>query len=484
MNYPLDRRVLLLCTALILVIGGCSVGPDYRSPESELPAAWSDAPAGGKTAAAEQWWTLYGDATLNQLVEEALLHNRDLALAAARVDEVRALARVADAQGMPAIDATFGRNRARSSERSSTPLPPGVALERNTYRGQLNVAYEVDLWGRLRDAAKAAYADLLATAAARDTVRITLASETVKAYYGLVALDSQVVATRKSLVLRSENLRLQRVRAEAGLINDFALRQLEAEVAAAEAQLPALEQRRTAQELALGVLLGRSPRALIESRITPASSREAPASAVIPQGLPSDLLLRRPDIIEAEQRMIAANARIGAARASLFPQISLTGFYGSDSAELGNLFTTPARIWQLGFALAQPIFQGGRLFGQIESIEAREKQTLIQYQKTVQNGFRETREALSAQTRAREGFEAETRRVAALAEALRLARIRYENGISSQLEVLDAERNLLGAELNRADALRQQRAAVADVVRALGGGWEEKAGATAAAPAR
>ncbi len=465
------KRNYVFLLIFLLLTGGCSVGPDYQRPATELPAAWSDAPADGKTAGAERWWTLYGDATLNRLVDEALANNRDLAIATARVDEVRALLRVADSQFAPAVDAGFGRNRARSSSVSSTPLPPSVPLERNTYRGQINVAYEVDLWGRLRDSTKAAYADLLATEAARDTVRIALTSETIKTYYGLVALDSQVLSTRKSLDLRREDLRLQRVRATAGLINDFALRQLEAEVAAAEAQLPALEQRRTAQELALGVLLGRSPRALIESRITHAANLDEPASPVIPQGLPSDLLLRRPDIAEAEQRMIAANARIGAARAALFPQISLTGFYGSDSAELGNLFTGPARIWQLGFALAQPIFQGGRLFGQIESIEARERQTLAQYQKTVQNAFRETREALSAQTRARDTFVAETARTTALTDSLRLARLRYENGISSQLEVLDAERNLLSAELNRADALRAQRAAVADVVKALGGGW-------------
>ncbi len=467
------KRNLLFLFIFLLFAGGCSVGSDYQRPTTELPAAWSDAaPAGGKTVSAERWWTLYGDATLDRLVDEALANNRDLAIATARVDEVRALLRVADAQFVPAVDAAFGRNRARSSSLSSTPLPPNVPLERNTYRGQLNVAYEIDLWGRLRDSTRAAYADLLATEAARDTVLITLTGETIKAYYGLVALDSQVLSTRKSLDLRRENLRLQRIRANAGLINDFALRQLEAEVAAAEAQLPALEQRRTAQELALGVLLGRSPRALIESRITHAAGRDEPASPVIPQGLPSDLLLRRPDIAEAEQRMIAANARIGAARAALFPQISLTGFYGSDSAELGNLFTGPARIWQLGFALAQPIFQGGRLFGQIESIEARERQTLAQYQKTVQNAFRETREALSAQTRARETFVAETARTTALTDSLRLARIRYENGLTSQFEVLDAERNLLSAELNRADALRAQRAAVADVVKALGGGWD------------
>jgi multidrug efflux system outer membrane protein len=197
------------------------------------------------------------------------------------------------------------------------------------------------------------------------------------------------------------------------------------------------------------------------------------ATPVVPEGLPSDLLLRRPDIVQAEQRLIAANARIGQARAALFPSIVLTGYLGSESAALGDLFSGPARIWSLAFALAQPIFQGGRLFAEIEAVEAREQQALALYQKTLQEAFREVRQALNTQIKAREAFDAETLRVAALSDTVRLARIRYESGLLSQLEVIDAERNLLQAELNRADALRVQRAAVADLVKALGGGWKE-----------
>jgi multidrug efflux system outer membrane protein len=192
---------------------------------------------------------------------------------------------------------------------------------------------------------------------------------------------------------------------------------------------------------------------------------------VVPAGLPSDLLLRRPDIVQAEQRLIAANARIASARAALFPRISLTGFLGSESTSLGDLFSGPARIWQLAFGLAQPIFQGGRLSGEIEAVRARERQAVAQYQKTLQEAFREVREALIRQDRSREIFEAEGARVKALEETVRLARIRYDNGRSSQLEVIDAERNLLQAELNRIEALRAQRAAAADLVKALGGGW-------------
>jgi len=463
---------ILVATAMAVLIAGCAVGPDYRRPEVELPAAWQGAPAEGVKGVRDRWWTLYADPVLDRLVEEALANNLDLALAAARVDEARALLRIADAQFWPSVDAAAQADRSRSSEVTAMRLPLGTPIERTNYRAQLNVAYELDVWGRLRRGSEAAEAGLLATEAARYTVRIALASEIARVYYALVALDSQVEATRRSLQLRSEGLELQRARYAAGLINDFTLKQLEAEVAAAQAQLPPLQANRTAQELALAVLLGRSPRAIMEDAFPVDPDRSGLAVAIVPEGLPSDLLLRRPDVVEAEQRLIAANARIGEARAQLFPRIGLTGYLGSESSSLSDLFTGPASIWQLAFGLAQPIFQGGRLLGEIDAMEARQRQALAGYQKTLQEAFREVRTALSTQSRAREGYEAEGRRVAALTETLRLALIRYKTGLLSQLEVIDAERNLLQAELNRIDALRVQRAAVADVVRALGGGWE------------
>ncbi|MEQ1772309.1 MAG: efflux transporter outer membrane subunit [Burkholderiales bacterium] len=460
------------------MMAGCKTHPAYERPNVDLPAAWAG--VAGKSASpavvpGERWWTLYGDSALDTLVGEALEHNRDLALAAARVDEARALSRAADSLRYPSIDATAQRDRTRSSERSPLPIPAN-AIERNSYRAQINVAYELDLWGRRRGAGDAARAELLATQAAQETIRITLVSDVVSRYFTLMALDEQLAATQRSLALREENLGMQRVRHGVGLIGDFQLRQLEAEVAAARAQLPALERSRTSEELALAVLLGRSPRAITESTVQRSADRTTGNGPppVVPEGLPSDLLLRRPDIVQAEQRLIAANARIGVARASLFPRIALTGFLGSESGALGDLFSGPARIWQLAFALAQPIFQAGRLQSEIEAVKAREQQALAQYQKTLQESFREVRQALSAQTRSREIFEAETARGVALRDALRLARIRYENGLVSQLEVIDAERNLLAAELNRLDALRAQRVAVADLVRALGGGWSEK----------
>jgi len=472
-------RPSILGIVAAALLGGCALGPAYERPAAELPSTWKDAPAQGVKAPAERWWTLYGDPALDKLVDEALTHNQDLAAAIARVDEARALARIADSQFVPSVDATFQRDRTRNSERSPFPLPPS-AIERNSYRGQLNVSYEADLWGRLRSASNAARADLLATEAARETVRIALATEVVRGYFTLVALDAQIAATRRSLALRSEGLGLQKVRHTAGLINDFTLRQLEAEVAAAQAQLPTLESARTAQESALAVLAGRSPRAVLEGAIARRDAQGEPAVPVVPEGLPSDLLLRRPDVVQAEQALIAANARISEARAALFPRIGLTGYLGSESTALGDLFSGPARIWQVAFALAQPIFQGGRLFAEVEAVKARERQVVARYQKTLQQAFSEVRQALDAQVKAREAYDAESTRTVALADASRLARVRYENGLISQLEVIDADRSLLQAELNRSDALRAQRAAVADLVKALGGGWQGFASDTVA----
>jgi len=209
----------------------------------------------------------------------------------------------------------------------------------------------------------------------------------------------------------------------------------------------------------------------MEGAVARRAEQGEPAAPVVPEGLPSDLLLRRPDVASAEQLLIANNARISEARAALFPRIGLSGYLGSESSALSDLFTSPARIWSLGFGLAQPIFQGGRLFAEIDAVKARERQAVAQYQRTLQEAFREVRQALNTQVKAREVFEAESTRTVALGEALRLSLIRYQNGLLSQIEVLDSERNLLQAELNRSDALRVQRAAVADLVKALGGGW-------------
>jgi len=463
--------------AVAVTLSGCAhLAPDYKRPAVELPSGWAGPEGRDAASLGASWWKFYGDAQLDRLVEEAFAHNADLQLAVARVDEARALAGQARSGQFPTVDAGLDAQRTESSLRAPMPLPPGVARETNDYRAAVNVSYELDLWGRLRDATAAARAELLATDAARETVRIALAAGVVQGYFALRAFDEQLAATQRSLATRSESLALQKMRYENGLISEFEYHQLEAEVLAARAQLPVLERQRAAQENALAVLLGRSPRAIYEESVvtnaapTGETSDEPPA-LVVPAGVPSELLLRRPDLVETEHRLIAANARIGVARAAYFPSITLTGSRGSESTELSDLFTGAARASSVAAAVVQPIWNAGRISSQVQAANARERQALAQYRRAIENAFREVRDAIVAQVKTREQFDAENQRVAALRSTLRLAQLRYANGVASQLDVLDAERNLLAAELNRSDALRAQRAAVADLFKALGGGW-------------
>ena len=450
-----------------LVAAGCSVAPKYERPPAELPQAWKE--SAPRFAEDGRWWRIYEDAQLEALVDEGLKNNYDLVLAAARVDEARAAAAEARSFLLPRIDAQGSVSRDQISTRTAL-VPPGAPREFSSHRATLNLSYEVDLFGRLRGSVEAARAELAASEAAREAVRLALAAEVAKTYFSLRSFEQQVLLTRQTLDLREEALGLQRKRRNAGVIGDYELRQLEAEAAAARAQLPALEQAREREEVALQLLLGRDARQVFESQI---ARREAPdaklLAPVLPAGMPSELLLRRPDLVEAERRLAAANARIGVARAEMFPSIALTGFLGAESASLSSLFSGPAGIWQVAAALTQPIFSGGRTEARTAAAEARERALVAQYQQAVRNAFAEVRGALVAQTRAREVFEAESARADALAETLRLARLRYASGIASQLEVMDAERGLLAARASRIDALRAHRSAVADLFRALGG---------------
>lgn len=469
----------LVIVAMALLLGGCwSLAPRYERPPIELPAQWSGSEDRSSAAISVQWWKIYTDPMLDQLIEEAFAHNANLALAVARVDEARALAGFARSELFPLLDAGADRSRTQSSLRTNIPLPPGGERKTDSYRAGLNVSYELDLWGRLRDASGAARAELLATQAAHETVRLALAAEVTQGYFALRAYDEQIAATRRSIETRGEALALQKLRYEAGVISEFEYRQLEAEVLAARAQLPIIERSRAQQENALALLLGKSPRviysgATIEA-LAPSDAAPTLLASIVPPGLPSELLLRRPDLVEAEQRLIGAQARIGVARAAFFPSISLTGFYGSESAVLSDLFTGPAGSWRVAAALTQPIFGFGRASRLLEAANARQRQAVAQYQRAIQNAFREVRDAIITQTKTREQFEAEDQRVAALSQSLHLAELRYRNGITSQLEMLDAERNLLGARLNRSEALRAQRAAIAELFKSLGGGWELK----------
>jgi multidrug efflux system outer membrane protein len=452
---------------IVAVLVGCSVQPEYEKPAAELPEAWPrPAP---RFAEDGRWWRIYQDVELEKTVDEALAGNADLLIAAARVDEARALLGEANSFFWPRVDAQAGVSRQQISTRTATSFP-GIPREYSNHRATLNVSYELDLFGRLRAGSDAARAELEASEASREAVRLALAAQAAKSYFALRALDEQVYLTRQTVALREEALALQRKRLQGGVISEFDLRQLEAETAIVRAQLPPLERDREREEVALTVLLGRSPKQVFESKVRIREALdEMPGPPAIPSGLPSELLLRRPDLVEAERGLAAANARVAVARAEMFPSISLTAFLGSESAALSNLFAGgAAATWQIAAGITQPIFSGGRLKARSEAAQARERAALAQYQQAIRAAFGEVRTALIAQTRARESYDAESARAAALAETLRLARLRYENGVASQLDVIDAQRGLLAAQIARIEALRAHRAAVADLFRALG----------------
>jgi multidrug efflux system outer membrane protein len=458
------RRILLSSFALLTA---CATPPPAQPPKVELPTAFKE--TAPRFTEDGRWWRIYQDAELDKLVEEAIAQNTDLVIAAARVDEARAL--VADARGaqMPVIDARAGAQR-QDNSRATATFFPGIPTRYSDYRATLNVSWEVDVFGRLRATASAARADLQASEAARDGVRLALAAQVAKSYFALRAFDEQLAMTRRNVSLREDALVLQRKRYDGGVISEYDLRQLEAETASVRAQLPPLERSRDQEEAALAVLLGRSPKLIFEAGVGRTEIFDQSLhAAVLPAGMPSELLLRRPDLVEAERRLAAANARIEAARADMFPSIVLTGAAGRESAALSNLFSGPASLWLFAASVTQPIFAGGRLSARTDAARARERAALAQYQKSIQNAFSEVRTAIAGQSRSRESFEAESAREQALAQSLRLARLRYQNGISSQLDVIDAERGLLSARIARIEALRAQRAAIADLFRALGG---------------
>jgi multidrug efflux system outer membrane protein len=448
------------------------MAPEYQRPALPLPEAWPAAAQPGDAAKfdPQKWWGIYKDATLDALMDEALANNADLAVATARIDEARAQARITDAGLLPSVDASyaFARTGISKSGPSFTPGLPTTVFNDNALK--LGVSYELDLWGRLRSASNAARANLLATEAARQTVRNTLTAQVAQSYYALAALDGQVQVAERTVATRQDALKLDRVRAQAGVISDFELRQAESELAAVQAQLPALRAQRDSQQRALAVLLGRAPREVAAAAFA-LNAGDALPEAVVPAELPSQLLLRRPDLREAEQRLIAANANIGAARAAYFPSIGLTGYYGRESIELSDLFKGPSRIFQFAAAITQPIFNAGRIGAQVDAASAQQQQALAQYKLAVSNAFRDALDALSNQRAARETLEAQNARAAVLKQALDLAKLRYANGLASQLDVLDAERNLLAVELGLLDALRAARAATADLAKALGGGF-------------
>lgn len=486
MSKTTSRRLARTCLTPLftaLLLAGCAVGPDYQRPDLELPRDWRPTHASGAEAGAvrrtdsagERWWSLYADPVLDRLIDEALRYNADAAVAAARVLEARALAGLTDADLYPTISAGLSGDRTKNTLKGSFPRPADLPRTQNSYRATLDASYEVDLWGKYRRASEAARADLFAAESAREALHLSLTAQVAQQYFALLAADAQEAVAQRTLATRGETLDLFARRLEAGVLSEYDLHQAEAEQAATRSQLAALTQARERSESALALLLGRSPRAVMDGQIERGTPPPV-SDLVVPSGLPSDLLLRRPDLKEAEQKLVAANARIGAARAQYFPSIGLTAYLGGESVAFGSLFSGPAGIFQFAAAITQPIWNAGRIGASVDVSQARRDQALAEYRKAVASAFKDVRDTLAAQNAARETLAAETARSAALEKALKQAQLRFAAGIAGRLDVLDVERNLLAAELARIDSERARKAALADIFKAVGGGWSAAGG--------
>ena len=451
----------------LCLMSGCVQGPDYVKPTVEVPTHYRSGDTAALTASAneDQWWTGYGDRHLDALVEEALAKNRDLRIASGRVDEFAAILAGTRSQGLPQVGYGVSGSRARASQ---DKIPAFADPLSTTFSALLSASWEIDLWGRIRRETEAARANLLASEEAHRGVTLTIISGVIISYITLLDLDEQLRVSNETVAGRAKSVDVFEKRLEAGWISEFEMAQVRGEYEAAVASLPPIRQAIVVQENALSVLVGRTPGPI--ERATPKEIATFHQLAV-PSGLPSELLIRRPDILQAEQQLVASNALIGAARALFFPRINLTGLFGFASSSLGGLFSGPSRTWSFTGDVAGPIYTGGGLTAAVDQAEARRDQSLANYELVIQNAFRDVDDSLAAIRHAAEFRDAIARRVATLRRGVELANERYENGYSDYLEVLDTERSLFSAELQLASARGDYQRALVDLYRALGGDW-------------
>jgi outer membrane protein, multidrug efflux system len=442
----------------------CSMGPDYKRPpaDGEDRFRMADGLSGLPSLANLPWWDLLRDEELQQLIRVALAENKDLQRAVATVEEFRARALLARSDYFPGITVAGSAPAGRKAQF----LFPGFASPFNYYLLG-NLAWEVDLWGRVRRMNEAARADLLSKEENRRAMTIQLVSAVAEAYFNLRQFDMQLDIAKRTLQSWEESVRIAQARLRQGMTSKLDADQFEAERANAAARTAELQRQMVQSENHLSLLLGRKPFMIARGR--PLDEQMLPPD--VPAGLPSELLQRRPDLLVAEQQLAAATARIGAAKAERFPRITLTGLAGLAHPELSLIFTDPSSFGVFGAGLAAPLLNAQVLGFQQEAVEAQNKQALAQYQQAVLTAFREVEDALVAVSTARTQSEAQQQQVTALQSALKLAELRYKGGLANYLDVLVARRNLFESELALTGTRRLLLASTVQLYKALGGGW-------------
>jgi multidrug efflux system outer membrane protein len=469
----IKRCVLLL--ALGSLMTSCTVGPKYQRAKVQTPAVYRGvadptAAPDPQTLADTKWFEVFKDDKLQELIRAALVGNYDLREAVARIDAARANYGITRSDQFPTLDGSTDFVTERRSRDGSFSLPEPVRRDRTFGSVLLNLlTFEVDIWGRLRRATESARADLLATEENRKAVLTTLVSDVATAYFNLRELDAELEIAKRTLASRQESLRIISLRQQRGVSNMLEVRQAEQLVYSAAEVIPALEQSIEQQENFLSFLLGKNPDAVSRGR----SLTDQQMPPTVPAGLSSDLIERRPDIRAAEQSLISANAQIGVAKAAYFPRITLTGFLGFESAQLTKLFTGPRSVWAFAPQVVQPIFTAGRLKSNVRFTEAQRELFLIDYERTIQNAFREVSDSLVAHRKVKEVRAQRELLVTTLQDRSRLAYLRYTGGVSNLLEALDADRDYFDAELSLAQARRDELLTVVQLYKALGGGWQQ-----------
>lgn len=445
----------LCCTLLLILLTGCTVGPDYIRPDVTAHERWTVDYQSAAGLADSQWWKQFGDPALDRLIEQAVRENLDLKSATAKVDQYLGALDATRSQYFPQISAGFDAGSKRAA---------GITTE--SYQAALNATWELDLWGRIRRSSEAAQAQITGSEAGRRGVLLTLVANVASGYLTLRGLDRQLEITRATEKAYAESLNLFQLRFKYGTVSQLEVSQAESQYESARQSIPVYESQIRQQENLLSLLLGRAPGAIPRGKtldeLTPPD---------IPAGLPSQLLERRPDIIQAEQSLVAANAQVGVAIAGYFPKISLTGALGVASNDIGRLFVPGSNIWSAAGQAVAPLLNFGQTSGQVKQAEAQQQQALFQYQKAVLTGFKDVEDALIKTTKGREQLAAQKRQVAALEEYSRLSRLQFEAGTSNYLQVLDADRSLFTGKLNRTQTQYDLLVSLISVYKAMGGGW-------------
>lgn len=468
--HPSGRRAVGWTTPAalmtLLAASGCALGPDYVRPPVPVHEAWRDPSANApETLANTPWWDLFQDPVLQELIHKAIEGNLDLRIAVERIEEARALYGFTRADYWPQVDLNASAGRVKPTEAGIGGLIEDDSVPYYTLSG--DVFWEIDLFGRIRRATESQLAILYATEQARRFTALTLVSDVARAYLELRDFDRRLAISLATLESRREYVALAKDRFEGGLTSELDFRQAEAEYHRTESIVHQFEQQVGLKENEISVLLGRPPGDILRGR----EVHDVLTPVPVPAGLPSALLDRRPDILQAEEELHSATANIGEAKALLFPRISLTGSLGFASTDFGSLFNAPARAWSIAANLLQPIFHGGRNRRRVEVTESQQRQALYSYERTILLAFREVEDSLITYRKAGEQRLSEANRVVAERKVLDLAETRYRGGVAAYLEVLDAQRSLFGAELDEAQAIRDHLVGLIRLYKALGGGW-------------